>query len=163
VPIPVVGETLGEITRGEGVPPVPIGAAAEPPIGAAAEPPIGAAAEPPIGAAAEPPIGAPAALVGLLTTPPAPNAQLEDTASAIAVTIVVVFMTSVSLFMVEDKDCRRMGFPIEPIKFLLPQHRLSRPISIAVATWSRVADGSIKLPRPTESIASRDPQGVDAS
>jgi hypothetical protein len=32
---------------------------------------------------------------------PAPNAQLEDTASAAAITIVVIFMTFVSLFMVE--------------------------------------------------------------
>jgi hypothetical protein len=43
--------------------------------------------------------------------------------------------------MVEDKDCRHMRFPSEPVKFHVPKHRLSRPISIAIATWSRVADG----------------------
>jgi hypothetical protein len=51
----------------------------------------------------------PPAVPGATPTPPAPpaaptpaaNAQLEDMASAAAITIVVIFMASVSLFMVE--------------------------------------------------------------
>jgi hypothetical protein len=51
--------------------------------------------------------------------PPAANAQPEDMASAVANTIVVIFMTSVSLFMLKDKDCRRPSFQIGSINLSL--------------------------------------------
>jgi hypothetical protein len=40
-------------------------------------------------------------------------------ASAVAITIVVIFMTSVSLFMSKDKDCRRPSFQIGSINLSL--------------------------------------------
>jgi hypothetical protein len=47
-----------------------------------------------------PAVGAAGDAGGAGATPgPAPNAQLEDAASAAAITIVVIFMTSVSLFI----------------------------------------------------------------
>jgi hypothetical protein len=93
VPIPVVpGVVLdapGEATPGEATP------------GDAVLPPALPAAP------AAPPPPAP---------PPAANAQLEDTARAAAITIVVIFMTSVSLSWSKENDCRRVMFLIGPLK-----------------------------------------------
>jgi hypothetical protein len=52
--------------------------------------------------------------------PPAAKAQPEDMANAAAITIVVIFMTSVSLFMMQGyRDCRRWTLLIGPIKLSL--------------------------------------------
>jgi hypothetical protein len=61
---------------------------------------------------------------------PAANAQPEDTASAVAITIVVIFMTSVSVFMSKDKDCRRPSFQIGSINLsLAATQRPARPVN----------------------------------
>jgi hypothetical protein len=95
VPIPVVvpGVVLGAATPGAATPAL-----------APAELP-GFPASPP---AAAPGVPAPAA-----------NAQPEDMASAVAITIVAIFMTSVPLFMSKDKDCRRPSFQIGSINLSL--------------------------------------------
>jgi hypothetical protein len=110
VPVVVPGVVLdapGAVTPGEAAPtPAP----AEAPPAAPAAPP---AAPPPAPPAPPPP------------APPAANAPPEDMASAVAITIVVIFMTSVSLFMSKDKDCRRTTFQIASIKL----RRLRTPLA----------------------------------
>ena len=115
VPVVVPGVVLdappGAVTPGEAAPaPAP-----------AEAPPAAPAAPPP----APPP---PAPL-------PAANAQLVDMASAVAITIVVIFMTSVSLFMSKDKDCRRTTFQIGSMKLS----------SAAKQTAARLADAPAGL------------------
>jgi hypothetical protein len=97
MPVVVPGVALGAATPGAAIP------GATP-----ALPPVELPAFP-----AAPPAAAPGAPT------PAANAQPEDMASAVAITIVVIFMISVSLFMSEDKVCRRPSFQIGSINLSL--------------------------------------------
>jgi hypothetical protein len=89
----------------------------------------------PAPAPAEAPPAAPAA-------PPAPNAQLEDMASAVTITIIVIFMTSVSLFMPKDKDCRHTTFQIGSMKLSSAATQTAARLADALAGLRLRCDGS---------------------
>jgi hypothetical protein len=75
--------------------------------------------------------------------PPAAKAQPQDMASAAAITIVVIFMTSVSLFMMQGyRDCRRWTF----LKLSLADcaNGQSEPLMRSLASGGEVNRGDLE-------------------
>jgi hypothetical protein len=89
----------------------------------------------PAPAPAEAPPAAPAAPPA--PPPPAANAQLEDMASTVAMTIVVIFMTFVSLFMSNDKDCRHTTLQIGSTKLSSATTQMPARLADALAGLRR--------------------------
>jgi hypothetical protein len=89
----------------------------------------------PAPAPAEAPPAAPAAPPA--PPPPAANAQLEDMASTVAMTIVVIFMTFVSLFISKDKDCRHTTLQIGSTKLSSATTQMPARLADALAGLRR--------------------------